>query len=94
MRDLAVLDRWDTWGEIHAQPAIWSAWGNAFDPATLRDWIADQQVDEIWFCGAGTSAFIGDSYELRALKGSIDDMLIWDRAITSNEVAQIYHWRK
>ena len=60
MRDLAVLDRWDTWGEIHAQPAIWSAWGDAFNPAPLRDWIADQQVDEIWFCGAGTSAFIGD----------------------------------
>lgn len=60
MRNTTALDRWNTWGEIHAQPAIWSAWGDAFDPTPVRDWIAAQQVDEIWFCGAGTSAFIGD----------------------------------
>lgn len=60
MKDLATLDRWDTWREINAQPSIWSAWGDAFDPGPIRAWIADQHVDEIWFCGAGTSAFIGD----------------------------------
>jgi tagatose-6-phosphate ketose/aldose isomerase len=26
----------------------------------LRAWIADQSFDEVWFCGAGTSAYIGD----------------------------------
>ncbi len=60
MRNSASLDRWDTWREINSQPAIWSAWGCDFDPTPLRDWIAKQQIDEVWFCGAGTSAFIGD----------------------------------
>lgn len=60
MTNLAALKQWDTWRELNAQPAIWSAWGAAFDPAPLRDWIAAQGVDEVWFCGAGTSAFIGD----------------------------------
>jgi tagatose-6-phosphate ketose/aldose isomerase len=60
MRNLVDLDKWHTWRELHAQPAIWRAWGTAFDPAPMRDWIAAQNVDEVWFCGAGTSAFIGD----------------------------------
>ena len=49
-----------TWGEIHAQPEIWRAWARRFDPAPLRDWIAGLGVDEVWFCGAGTSAYVGD----------------------------------
>ena len=49
-----------TWQEIHAQPAIWRAWGAAVDVAGLRAWIAEQGVDEIWLCGAGTSAYIGE----------------------------------
>ena len=52
------ISRWATWSEIHAQPQIWRDWGAAFDPAPLRDWVRD--FDEVWFCGAGTSAFIGD----------------------------------
>lgn len=54
------LSHWATWREIHAQPEIWRAWGERFDPAPVRDWIAAQSFDEIWFCGAGTSAYIGD----------------------------------
>ena len=54
------LDTWATWREIHQQPAVWRAWGEALDVAGLRSWIADQNADEVWFCGAGTSAYIGD----------------------------------
>jgi tagatose-6-phosphate ketose/aldose isomerase len=49
-----------TWREIHAQPAIWRAWGAVLDVGQLRDWLAAQDVAEVWFCGAGTSAYIGE----------------------------------
>lgn len=49
-----------TWGEIQSQPAIWGPWGAALPVAELRAWVAAQGVDEVWFCGAGTSAYIGD----------------------------------
>lgn len=49
-----------TWAEIHAQPAVWRHWGAALDVAGLRGWVAAQGVDEVWFCGAGTSAYIGE----------------------------------
>ena len=54
------LEKWATWSEIHSQPEIWRAWGAALDVAGLREWIAAQTFDEVWFCGAGTSAYIGD----------------------------------
>lgn len=54
------LSQWATWREIHAQPGIWKAWGATFDHQTVRDWVAEQSFDEVWFCGAGTSAYIGD----------------------------------
>ena len=54
------LDKRATWAEIAAQPAIWRAWGGAFDPVEVADWIGAQEVDEIWLSGAGTSAYIGD----------------------------------
>jgi tagatose-6-phosphate ketose/aldose isomerase len=46
--------------EILAQPAIWRDWGAALPVADLRRWIASTATDEVWFCGAGTSAYIGD----------------------------------
>lgn len=49
-----------TWREIHSQPDVWRDWGSTFDVCDLRGWIAAQDFDEIWFCGAGTSAYIGD----------------------------------
>ena len=49
-----------TWREIMAQPKIWTGWGAALPVAELRQWINDLGVDEVWFCGAGTSAFIGE----------------------------------
>lgn len=54
------LEQWATWREIHAQPSIWNAWSKALDVADLRAWVAAQNVSEIWFCGAGTSAYIGE----------------------------------
>ncbi len=49
-----------TWREIHAQPAIWRDWACTFDPASVRAWIAGLNISEVWFCGAGSSAYIGD----------------------------------
>ncbi|MEH6835723.1 MULTISPECIES: tagatose-bisphosphate aldolase [Falsihalocynthiibacter] len=60
MTDLNALGRWATWTEIHQQPDIWRDWGQALDVAGLRAWIASLDVEEVWFCGAGTSAYIGD----------------------------------
>ncbi|WP_112322166.1 SIS domain-containing protein [Oceanibium sediminis] len=49
--------------EIAAQPGIWDAWSADLPAiaARIRDWIAARAPDEIWLCGAGTSAFIADS---------------------------------
>ncbi|MCQ2006295.1 SIS domain-containing protein [Rhizobium sp. NRK18] len=51
-----------TWTEILKQPGIWRAWADDLveQAAEIRDWIERIGVREIWLCGAGTSAFIGD----------------------------------
>jgi tagatose-6-phosphate ketose/aldose isomerase len=54
------LTRHATFREILAQPAIWRDWGAQLPVADLRHWIARTGVTEVWFCGAGTSAYIGD----------------------------------
>ncbi len=54
------LTRHATYREILAQPKIWAAWGATLPLANLRHWIAGTGVHEVWFCGAGTSAYIGD----------------------------------
>jgi tagatose-6-phosphate ketose/aldose isomerase len=54
------LTRHATFREILAQPAIWRDWGARLPVADLRRWIAQTGADEVWFCGAGTSAYIGD----------------------------------
>ena len=55
-----ALNKWATWQEIHRQPVVWRDWGSTLDVAGMRAWIAGQTFDEVWFCGAGTSAYIGD----------------------------------
>ena len=57
---MSDLSRWATWREIHAQPRIWSDWAGQLDAAGLRDWVSGLGVEEVWFSGAGTSAYIGD----------------------------------
>lgn len=54
------LTRHATGREILAQPDIWRDWGTRLTVADLRQWIAETRVTEVWFCGAGTSAYIGD----------------------------------
>jgi fructoselysine-6-P-deglycase FrlB-like protein len=59
----ADLDRWATTREIKRQPAIWRSFGPELDgiAAEIRSWVAIRRPDEIWFTGAGTSAFIGET---------------------------------
>lgn len=57
------LDRWETTREIAQQPAVWRAFApqvSAF-AAEIRAWLTVRAHDEVWFCGAGTSAFIGET---------------------------------
>lgn len=58
-----MTDTFLTEREIANQPAIWDAWSGVLPgiAAKTRDWIAERRPDEIWLCGAGTSAFIADS---------------------------------
>ncbi len=60
MSPTPILTQHATGREILSQPAIWRDWGAGLEVAALRDWIAGLAVEEVWFCGAGTSAYIGD----------------------------------
>lgn len=57
---MSDLEQTATWREIHAQPDIWRHWGAALDVQGLRAWIEAQHIREVWLCGAGTSAYIGE----------------------------------
>jgi tagatose-6-phosphate ketose/aldose isomerase len=65
---MADLNRLATWQEIHSQPTIWSEWAKNFDLTSLKDWVANFEVNEVWFCGAGSSAYIGEMI-VAALEG-------------------------
>lgn len=56
------MQNWATYKEIQSQPAIWRTWADTFAQRAdeLREWISTEAPDEIWLCGAGTSAYIGD----------------------------------
>jgi fructoselysine-6-P-deglycase FrlB-like protein/predicted NBD/HSP70 family sugar kinase len=45
------------------QPDVWLTAGRELPAlvAGVREWIQGRGHDEVWFCGAGTSAFIGES---------------------------------
>ncbi|TNC46782.1 tagatose-bisphosphate aldolase [Rubellimicrobium rubrum] len=49
-----------TWREIRQQPDLWEEWGRSPALREARDWIATLAFKEIWLCGAGSSAYIGD----------------------------------
>src|SRR5690606_29552717 len=57
------LDRWTTYREAMEQPNIWRAWAGALEAhaSEISAWLKQRRHEEIWFCGAGTSAFIGDT---------------------------------
>ena len=56
------LESFVTTGEILRQPDIWRGFAlqaEAFAQRT-QSWLKERAHDEIWFCGAGSSSFIGD----------------------------------
>lgn len=57
------LEQWTTFNEAMAQPAIWRGWADplAQHAKAISSWLRARDHEEIWFCGAGTSAFIGDA---------------------------------
>jgi fructoselysine-6-P-deglycase FrlB-like protein/predicted NBD/HSP70 family sugar kinase len=52
-----------TYREVMHQPDVWLTAARELPALVtdLRDWIRARGYDEVWFCGAGTSAFIGES---------------------------------
>lgn len=54
---------WNTKLEIQAQPNIWRNWADELNlqAIKIKAWIAQRNPAEIWLCGAGTSAFIGET---------------------------------
>lgn len=52
-----------TYREILSQPEIWRAVSQELlaMAADVREWVKAGRYEEVWFCGAGTSAFIGES---------------------------------
>jgi len=63
--DIAEKLRSNTFAEILRQPDIWRSVSAdiAITAEHARTWVDAGRYDEVWFCGAGTSAFIGDSLE-------------------------------
>lgn len=57
------IDRWVTYQEAMAQPDIWRAWAGplSLHAAEISAWLKERRHEEVWFCGAGTSAFIGET---------------------------------
>ena len=52
-----------TYREILSQPDIWRTVSQEMVAmaADVREWVKAGRYEEVWFCGAGTSAFIGES---------------------------------
>lgn len=57
------VQQWSTYSEILAQPDIWRSWAPVLTSqvAAMHAWLSAADHDTVWFCGAGTSAFIGES---------------------------------
>ncbi|MDB5659428.1 MAG: glucokinase family protein [Cypionkella sp.] len=57
------LSRWITYREIVAQPRIWRDWAKPLEiyASEIAAWFIPTAYDEIWLCGAGTSAYIGEA---------------------------------
>ncbi len=58
-----ALARWGTFREAMTQPAIWRSWAEqlAVHAKGVSAWLRQREHSEVWFCGAGTSAFIGET---------------------------------
>ncbi|MHA1546363.1 MAG: SIS domain-containing protein [Alphaproteobacteria bacterium] len=55
------IGKWATFQEIMRQPDVWADWSDtlAATAGEIQRWIARREPGEIWFCGAGSSSFIG-----------------------------------
>ena len=55
--------KWSTEAEMLAQPSVWRDWKTTLmaEAGIVRAWVKSRKPDEIWLCGAGSSAFIGDT---------------------------------
>ncbi|MCJ8323166.1 MAG: SIS domain-containing protein [Rhizobiales bacterium] len=85
------LTDWHTHAEIYAQPKIWREWADELENVAddIRKWIELRQPKEIWFCGAGTSAFIGET--LSAHLG-VDTTRIYRSIPTTDFVSVAYNY--
>lgn len=63
-----------TWREIEAQPRIWRDFADplALRSAEIRRWMAAGNIRRVWLCGAGTSAFIGDTIAAAAYDSGLE----------------------
>jgi len=70
-----------TWREIMQQPAIWREWADILAPLAenIRHEIKQKNIREIWFCGAGTSSFIGD---IASVGATLPDVMLRPVATT------------
>lgn len=70
----SLTRRFATAREIMAQPEIWRSFAPELDRqrVEIREWIERLNPEEIWFCGAGTSAYIGEvlAAQLDGLSGA------------------------
>lgn len=55
-----TLHQTATWREIMQQPDLWEGWAQSPALDAARAWVAALAPEEIWLCGAGTSAYVGD----------------------------------
>lgn len=62
-KSASSFDRWHTTQEIMQQPGVWRGFARALSDQSseVQAWLKHRNHDEVWFCGAGTSAFIGDT---------------------------------
>lgn len=86
----APLQQWHTYREIHAQPAVWRAWAPvlAQQLPSIHRWLQEAEHGAVWFCGAGTSAFIGEA--LASYLNGRSAMPRYRAVATTDIVAQPY----
>ena len=69
-KTLDSLAKWRNFQETLAQPSVWRARAGPLTglDAAISAWIQSREHDQVWFCGSGTSASIGETPFCRWLK--------------------------
>ena len=88
----AHLQQWHTYHEIQSQPAVWLAWSAELVPQlpALQTWLLQTQHTSVWFCGAGSSAFIGEA--LASYLNARSETPRYRAIATTDLVAQPHHY--